>query len=145
MKLPGLFVRKPAIIVHSVGNIAVLLGLQNHHPALNGMYRSGIDLDKISLLHRNPADQLCPPSLMDHLRQFLPCPGIVSHHQSRILRAVQNIPALRFAQRTIFMLPGIAVIRMYLDTQVIPGIYNLYKKREPVRLRISKKLRMGRP
>ena len=58
MKLTGLSIGKSVIVIHTIGNIAVLLSFQDHQAALDRVDSSGIDLDKVPLLHRYFTDQL---------------------------------------------------------------------------------------
>ncbi len=145
MELAGLSVREPSIIINPVGNIAVLLGLQNHQTALYGVYRTGIDLYEITLFHRDFPDQLSPSFLLNHFLQLLPGTCIVSHHKRRSLRTVQDIPAFRLSQRAVFILPGISIIRMHLDAQIILCVNNLYEERKTVQIAVSEQSRLLLP
>ena len=125
MKLPALAVLKTPVIIQPVGNGAVLLGLQDQRIGFDGMYRAGINLNKIPLADRNLPDQLLPFSPMHHFLQFLSASGIVADHQGGILLTVHNIPALGLTQASVLMLLCIGIVRMHLDAQIVLGINDL--------------------
>ena len=145
MKLSRLAVLQSVIIVHTVGNIAVLLCLQDQKPALDGVDGSRINLDKISLFHRNLADKFAPASLVDHGGKLLLRLRIVTDHERGVLGRIHNVPALRLAERTVFMFLCIGVIRMYLNAQIRLRIDDLCQKWEAVVGEVSKYLRVLLP
>ena len=145
VKLSRPAVLQSVIIVHTVGNIAVLLCLQDQKPALDGVDGSRINLDKISLFHRNLADKFAPASLVDHGGKLLFRLRIVTDHERGVLGRIHNVPALRLAERTVFMFLCIGVIRVYLNTQIRLRIDDLCQKREAVVGEVPKYLRVLLP
>ena len=106
---------------------------------------SRINLDKISLFHRNLADKFAPASLVDHGGKLLFRLRIVTDHERGVLGRIHNVPALRLAERTVFMFLCIGVIRMYLNTQIRLRIDDLCQKREAVVGEVPKYLRVLLP
>ena len=87
MKLSRPAVLQSVIIVHTIGNIAVLLCLQDQKPALDGVDGSRINLYKISLFHRNLTDKFAPASLVDHGGKLLLRLRVVTDHKRGVLGA----------------------------------------------------------
>ena len=145
MQLSGLAVTQSVIIIHPVGNIAALLGLKKQCTALNGMYGTGIDLDKVTGLNGDLTDEFPPSALMDHLLQFFLRLRIVSGYQRSILLAIQDEPALGLTQGSVLMNLRIRIIGMYLDTEIVLRINDLDQQRETIHSRVSEQLRMLLP
>ena len=80
------------------------------------MHGTRINLNKVTFLYRNFADQLTPASVVYHVFKFFVCLCIVSDNKLGIRLTIKDIPALHLAKRTVFMLCSIGIIRMYLNT-----------------------------
>ena len=114
MELPGLPAGQPVVVINAVCNITALLGLQHQGAALYGMDASGINLKKVSLTDRNFPYEFLPAFFLYHLLYFILITCMVPNHNGGIRIAVQDIPAFCLAQRSVFMLPGVGIIRMNL-------------------------------
>ena len=79
------------------------------------MHSAGIDLDEIPGLNGNLSDEFLPSALMDHPLQFFLRLRIMADYQRGVLLAIQDEPALGFAQGSVLMYLRISVIRMHLD------------------------------
>ena len=145
MKVPGLSVLETAVIVETIGGVAVLLDLQKQGPFSDRMDRAGGDVEKVAFMNRELPEQIIPPSFPDHLFQLLAGPGVMSDDDVSILITVQDIPALGFSQTALFVAEGVIVVGMDLDAQVVVGIDDFYQKRKFVSLHAAEQFPMFLP
>lgn len=130
VKFPGLSVLEPAVVVEPVGDVAALLGLQDEGVSADGVDGARLDLEEISLLDGENADQIAPALLRRHAAQLFPVLGVVADDDGGVRVAVQDVPALRFAGGAVLVGSGVLLIRVNLDAQVIPGVDDLYQQGE---------------
>ena len=106
---------EPVIVIDSVGDVGILLGLKDKKTALNSVNRTRIYLNEISLMNSNLTDKLAPLAISDHLLQLISCLCIVADYERCTLRSIEHIPALLLTKRAIFILKSILIVRMNLD------------------------------
>ena len=51
-------------------------------------------------------------------------------YQLRVFLGVKDIPHLSLAQLPALMLPGVIIVRVYLNRQLLPCVYQLYQYRQ---------------
>ena len=137
---PGLAVLQTAIVIKAVGHVAALLRLQNQGAALDGVEAAGVDLEEIALLDGDLPEQLRPPALVHHVRHFPGVGGIVADDNGGARVAVQHVPALGLAQGAVLMDPGVLVVGVDLNAQVVLGVDDLDEQGEGIPLYAAEEL-----
>ena len=134
MKLPGLAVLQSVIVIKPIGNITVLLGFKDNCSTFNSMYCARLYKKEISLLNRyfpyKPFKVLIiyiPTKLF-----FTLC--IMSYDYCCTFFCICYIPAFSLAKRTVFVSPGIGIIRVYLNGKVCFSRNKFGQKRKYLRL-----------
>ena len=109
----------PSVIIHTVGDIGVLLNLRNQDILSDGVERAGFDEQHIPLLHRDCVQHLKQRVFPDAAFKLGGTDFLAkSVIQKRILPGIHDIPHFCFPILSL-MRQRIPVIRMHLNGQVI--------------------------
>ena len=109
------------------------------------MHRAGCNVEKVAGMDGTRVQQFFPLTPVDLFGQSLIAAGRVTHDDVGTRFTVQNVPALRLAKAAVFVAAGIAVVRVYLNAQVLLCVDHLYQQRKPVAANVPEQFLMLLP
>ena len=119
------------IIIHTVGQIGALLDLRDQNARTDRMERACLNKEHIALFDRHKLHTVEHGALLDRTAELILCQlSVEAAGQCRALIAVHDIPAFRLAVFALLVHTRIAVIRMHLHTEILPGVDQLDHHRE---------------
>lgn len=105
----------PVVVVDTVCNVAVLLGLQYEGAPFYGAKSTRLDLEEIAFFNRDLPQKFRPPFLLYHLFYFFFILCTVADDNGSVFVAVQHVPAFGFSKGAVFVFHCIGIVRMDLD------------------------------
>ena len=127
---PGPALGEAVIVVEAVGHVAALLGLQQEGAPADGVDAARVNLEEVPRTYGDLPEELPPPLPLHHLPQLPGAAGVVADDDGGVRIAVQYVPALGLAGRAVFVEAGVAVVRVDLDAQILPGVQQLHQQGE---------------
>ena len=119
----------PPVVVHPVGQIAVLLRLEQNRARPDRVHRAGIHKKHFALGHWQHIQVRLEPSIMNSLLHLIECRiGLQPQRHLGARLGVKRVPALRFAARRAVLLRH-PVIGMHLHAELLLREQHLQQQR----------------